>query len=139
MLGFPRSGTTLTDVLLDGHPAIRMVEEQNTILDVVQTLAGMGSLIVFIHVFPLAPSVLLGAWADPALRIALIQRSATDDLPSTIPTARASDSGSAPPGTRRPRAGRRRSGGLHRGPQLHGDSLHLAVGPGLTTARPGCA
>ncbi len=39
MLGFPRSGTTLTDLLLDGHPAIRVVEEQNTILDVVETLA----------------------------------------------------------------------------------------------------
>jgi tetratricopeptide (TPR) repeat protein len=41
MLGFPRSGTTLTDVLLDGHPDIRMVEEQNTILKVVQALDGM--------------------------------------------------------------------------------------------------
>ncbi len=40
MLGFPRSGTTLTDLLLDGHPDIRVVEEQNTILDVVESLAG---------------------------------------------------------------------------------------------------
>jgi tetratricopeptide (TPR) repeat protein len=41
MLGFPRSGTTLLDLVLDGHPEITTVEEQVTILPVLQALQQM--------------------------------------------------------------------------------------------------
>lgn len=39
MIGFPRSGTTLTDLVLDSHPMIRTVEEKPTITGVEQALA----------------------------------------------------------------------------------------------------
>jgi tetratricopeptide (TPR) repeat protein len=38
MFGFPRSGTTLLDVALDGHPSVVTVEEQTTILPVIDAL-----------------------------------------------------------------------------------------------------
>ena len=41
MLGFPRSGTTLLDLVLDSHPEITTVEEQVTILPVLQELQQM--------------------------------------------------------------------------------------------------
>lgn len=41
MLGFPRSGTTLVDVILDSHPGITTVEEQVTILPAVEALEAM--------------------------------------------------------------------------------------------------
>lgn len=39
LLGFPRSGTTLLDVMLDGHPDIASIEEQPTIEVLAQSLA----------------------------------------------------------------------------------------------------
>jgi len=41
MLGFPRSGTTLVDVVLDSHPGITTIEEQVTILPALETLQAM--------------------------------------------------------------------------------------------------
>ncbi len=38
LFGFPRSGTTLTDLLLDGHPQIRTLEEKPTIDVVIAAL-----------------------------------------------------------------------------------------------------
>jgi tetratricopeptide (TPR) repeat protein len=38
MVGFPRSGTTLLDVALDSHPNIATVEEQHTIMAVIDVL-----------------------------------------------------------------------------------------------------
>ncbi len=38
MFGFPRSGTTLLDVVLDSHPGIATVEEQFTIMPVIDKL-----------------------------------------------------------------------------------------------------
>jgi len=38
MFGFPRSGTTLLDVALDSHPNIVTVEEQSTIMGVIELL-----------------------------------------------------------------------------------------------------
>jgi len=38
MLGFPRSGTTLLDLVLDGHPGITTIEERVTILPLLQSL-----------------------------------------------------------------------------------------------------
>lgn len=38
MFGFPRSGTTLLDVALDNHPGIATVEEQSTIMSVIDIL-----------------------------------------------------------------------------------------------------
>jgi tetratricopeptide (TPR) repeat protein len=38
MFGFPRSGTTLLDVALDSHPDITTLEEQPTIIPVLETL-----------------------------------------------------------------------------------------------------
>ncbi|KPK44275.1 MAG: hypothetical protein AMJ65_03515 [Phycisphaerae bacterium SG8_4] len=38
LLGFPRSGTTLLDVVLDSHPRITTVEEQLTVLPVIERL-----------------------------------------------------------------------------------------------------
>jgi len=38
MFGFPRSGTTLLDVALDSHPRITTVEEQSTIMGVIDLL-----------------------------------------------------------------------------------------------------
>jgi hypothetical protein len=38
MFGFPRSGTTLLDVALDSHPSIVTVEEQSTILPIIEAL-----------------------------------------------------------------------------------------------------
>ena len=40
LFGFPRSGTTLTDLLLDGHPMIRTLEEKPTINAVEIAIAG---------------------------------------------------------------------------------------------------
>ncbi|TDJ12368.1 MAG: sulfotransferase family protein [Gammaproteobacteria bacterium] len=39
LFGFPRSGTTLTDLLLDGHPMIRTLEEKPTINAVEMAIA----------------------------------------------------------------------------------------------------
>ena len=39
LLGFPRSGTTLLDVMLDGHPDVASIEEQPTIEMLAQSLA----------------------------------------------------------------------------------------------------
>ena len=41
VLGFPRSGTTLLDVVLDSHPAIRTLEEKNTIVPAIEALDRM--------------------------------------------------------------------------------------------------
>ncbi|MGB5589539.1 MAG: tetratricopeptide repeat protein [Gammaproteobacteria bacterium] len=41
MLGFPRSGTTLVDVVLDSHPGIVTVEEQVTILPALEALEAL--------------------------------------------------------------------------------------------------
>ena len=38
MFGFPRSGTTLLDLALDSHPALLTIEEQSTILPVIEAL-----------------------------------------------------------------------------------------------------
>jgi len=38
VLGFPRSGTTLLDVVLDTHPGIRTLEEKNTIVPSIEAL-----------------------------------------------------------------------------------------------------
>lgn len=40
IVGFPRSGTTLLDQILDSHPAIQVMEEKEAINDVVQSLTG---------------------------------------------------------------------------------------------------
>ncbi|MCZ6500202.1 MAG: tetratricopeptide repeat protein [Gammaproteobacteria bacterium] len=40
LFGFPRSGTTLTDLLLDGHPMIRTLEEKPTMNVVEMAIAG---------------------------------------------------------------------------------------------------
>ncbi|MCH9026216.1 MAG: tetratricopeptide repeat protein [Proteobacteria bacterium] len=40
LFGFPRSGTTLTDLLLDGHPMIQTLEEKPTINAVEMAIAG---------------------------------------------------------------------------------------------------
>ena len=36
LVGFPRSGTTLLDRILSGHPRLQVLEEQDTLLDVLQ-------------------------------------------------------------------------------------------------------
>jgi tetratricopeptide (TPR) repeat protein len=41
MLGFARSGTTLLDLVLDSHPDVTTVEEQHTILPVLQAMQQM--------------------------------------------------------------------------------------------------
>jgi len=41
MLGFPRSGTTLVDVVVDSHPGITTVEEQVTILPTLEALQAL--------------------------------------------------------------------------------------------------
>jgi tetratricopeptide (TPR) repeat protein len=38
LFGFPRSGTTLTDLLLDGHPSVRTLEEKPTINKVIDAI-----------------------------------------------------------------------------------------------------
>ena len=40
VIGFPRSGTTLLDTLLRGHPAIRVAEESNAVSAMVNRLSG---------------------------------------------------------------------------------------------------
>lgn len=42
MFGFPRSGTTLLDVVLDAHPRVRTLEEQPTISELGTALAARG-------------------------------------------------------------------------------------------------
>jgi len=44
LVGFPRSGTTLLDTLLMGHPAIRVVEEKPLLQPVIERLGDMRSL-----------------------------------------------------------------------------------------------
>ncbi|HEY3644893.1 MAG TPA: sulfotransferase [Gammaproteobacteria bacterium] len=39
LVGFPRSGTTLLDQMLSGHPSIAVLEEQDTLQDVLQAYA----------------------------------------------------------------------------------------------------
>jgi tetratricopeptide (TPR) repeat protein len=41
MLGFPRSGTTLLDLVLDGHPGVTTLEEKMTTLPLLQALQHM--------------------------------------------------------------------------------------------------
>ncbi len=41
LFSFPRSGTTLLDVMLDGHPDVASIEEQSTIERLVQTITEM--------------------------------------------------------------------------------------------------
>jgi tetratricopeptide (TPR) repeat protein len=41
MLGFPRSGTTLLDLVLDGHPEVTTIEEKMTTLPLLQKLKHM--------------------------------------------------------------------------------------------------
>ena len=40
MVGFPRSGTTLTEVILDGHPGIVSIEEHELLIDAVLKFMG---------------------------------------------------------------------------------------------------
>ncbi len=40
IVGFPRSGTTLLDQILDSHPGIQVMEEKEAIDDVIQSIAG---------------------------------------------------------------------------------------------------
>ncbi len=40
IVGFPRSGTTLLDQILDSHPGIQVMEEKEAIKDVVQSITG---------------------------------------------------------------------------------------------------
>jgi len=40
IVGFPRSGTTLLDQILDSHPGIQVMEEKEAIEDVVQSITG---------------------------------------------------------------------------------------------------
>jgi tetratricopeptide (TPR) repeat protein len=43
LLGFPRSGTTLLDVVLDSHPELGTLEEKNTIVPAIEALSGRGA------------------------------------------------------------------------------------------------
>ena len=40
MVGFPRSGTTLTEVVLDGHPGVASIEEHELLIDAVLKFMG---------------------------------------------------------------------------------------------------
>ena len=41
LVGFPRSGTTLLDTILDAHPGVQSVEELPTLEPLIQTIAGL--------------------------------------------------------------------------------------------------
>ena len=41
LIGFPRSGTTLLDTILDAHPGVRSVEEKPTLEPLIQTIEGL--------------------------------------------------------------------------------------------------
>lgn len=41
LIGFPRSGTTLLDTILDAHPGVRSIEERPTVEPLIQTVSGL--------------------------------------------------------------------------------------------------
>ena len=49
LVGFPRSGTTLLDTLLMGHPRTRVLEEQPLLLDIERAMGGIEKLIDLQH------------------------------------------------------------------------------------------